>query len=183
MKQVLLQQRPEPGIARPDQTGRGRAWSSGADRARDCLQPVAIHLDWHCLYDGGRVDIFDLTSALARSTAWRCGFTDRAAVEKCQRAGLPTNDHGVLDSCRLEIESKSNRYVQLLRALPAGLSEWAVHPSLGNAEAQAMEPDGWQVRKTDFDFVTSQEARDVIEEEDIIVLDYRPLQKVWTQTS
>ena len=147
------------------------------------VQPPAIHLDWHCLYDGGRVDIFDLPFRDGEEYGLALRVHDRAAVEKCQRAGLPTNDHGVLDSYRLEIESKSNRYVQLLRALPAGLSEWAVHPSLGNAEAQAMEPDGWQVRKTDFDFVTSQEARDVIEEEDIIVLDYRPLQKVWTQTS
>jgi hypothetical protein len=54
-----------------------------------------------------------------------------------------------------------------------------VHPSLGDAEAQAMEPESWQVRKTDFDFVVSQEAREIIESEGIVLLDYRPLQDVW----
>ena len=57
----------------------------------------------------------------------------------------------LLDSFRVETVDKSARYVRMLRDLPAGLSEWAVHPSLGNAEARAMEPTSWQVRKADFD--------------------------------
>jgi hypothetical protein len=67
----------------------------------------------------------------------------------------------------------------MLRELPVGLSEWAVHPSLGNAESQAIDPDGWQVRRTDFDFVMSPEAREIIQQEGIILLDYKPLQKIW----
>ncbi|HWV34855.1 MAG TPA: hypothetical protein VNZ55_04430, partial [Thermomicrobiales bacterium] len=76
-------------------------------------------------------------------------------------------------------EEKRARYIQLLRKLPAGLSEWAVHPSLGDAEAQALEPGSWQVRRADYDFFLSPSAQGVIEEERIIVLDYRALQAVW----
>jgi chitin disaccharide deacetylase len=65
--------------------------------------------------------------------------------------------------------------------LPPGLSEWAVHPSLGDAEAQALEPETWQVRRADFEFVTSADTRAFLEEESIIVLDYRSLQQVWVR--
>ena len=65
----------------------------------------------------------------------------------------------MLDSYALNISDKAAQYARLLRELPPGLSEWAVHPSLGDAEAQAVEPGAWQVRKTDFDFVVSPEAR------------------------
>jgi chitin disaccharide deacetylase len=36
----------------------------------------------------------------------------------------------------------------MLRDLPAGLSEWAVHPGLGDEEARAID-SGWRVRRTD----------------------------------
>jgi hypothetical protein len=64
--------------------------------------------------------------------------------------------------------------------LPAGLSEWAAHPSLGDAEAQAIEPETWQIRRADLDFFTSQTARDVIAEEGITLLNYRALQPFWS---
>jgi predicted glycoside hydrolase/deacetylase ChbG (UPF0249 family) len=142
------------------------------------LRPT--HLDWHCLGDGGRADIFDMTLRLAREHGLALRIHDRPLAEKWRRAGLPTNDHGVLDSFRLSTVDKSAQYAQLLRALPAGLSEWAVHPSLGDAEAQAMQPGSWQVRKADFDFLIAQEARDILEEEGIVLLDYRALQEVWS---
>jgi predicted glycoside hydrolase/deacetylase ChbG (UPF0249 family) len=137
------------------------------------------HLDWHCLRDGGRIDIFDMSVGLAGEYGLAMRIYDRPLAETWERKGVPTNAHDVLDSYSLDPAGKPARYVQLLRDLPPGLSEWAVHPSLGNAEAQAMEPDSWQVRKTDFDFVISQEARDIIDAEGIILLDYRPLQEAW----
>jgi hypothetical protein len=54
------------------------------------------------------------------------------------------------------------RYGASLRALPSGLSEWAVHPGLGNEESRALEPDTWQTRRADYEFVTSQHANDII---------------------
>jgi hypothetical protein len=66
----------------------------------------------------------------------------------------------------------------MLRDLPAGLSEWAVHPALGTAEAQAIDA-WWEKRAADHTFLTSPEARDTIQDEGIILLDYRALQAVW----
>jgi predicted glycoside hydrolase/deacetylase ChbG (UPF0249 family) len=142
------------------------------------LEPT--HLDWHCLRDGGRPDIFELTFQLAREYGLAMRFYDRLGTEAWRRASLPVNDHDVLDSYHLDTADKSARYAQLLHNLPAGLSEWAVHPSLGNAEAQALEPDDWQRRRADFDFLIAPEARALIEAEGIILLDYRPLQQVWS---
>ena len=134
------------------------------------------HLDWHCLADGGRVDIFALTLELAQEYGLALRVHGPEATERARQAGLLTSDYGVLDSYSLATADKTAQYVALLRGLPAGLSEWALHPSLGDAEAQAMEPDGWQVRKADFDFLISKEARETIAEECIVLLNFRALQ-------
>jgi hypothetical protein len=94
---------------------------------------------------------------------------------------LPTDDHDLLDSFKLDPVDKSARYGQMLRELPVDLSEWAVHPGLDTAELQTIEPDGKQVRQTDFDFLMSQEAQNMVKAEGIILLDYRPLQAVWSR--
>jgi predicted glycoside hydrolase/deacetylase ChbG (UPF0249 family) len=140
------------------------------------LRPT--HLDWHCLADGGRADIFALTLRLAREYGLALRTHTRAAAEQCRRAGIPTVDHPVVDSYALGAVDKAARYARLLRALPPGLSEWAVHPSLGDAEARAMEPDGWRVRKADYDFLLSPEAREIPAEEGIVLVGYRALQQV-----
>jgi chitin disaccharide deacetylase len=139
------------------------------------------HLDFHCLGDGGREDIFDLTLELAKEFGLALRVSDRSSAERCRAEGLPVSDHGVLDSYGLGWDDKSAKYVALLRALPTGLNEWAIHPSLGDAEAQAMEPTSWRVRKADFDFLISREARDIVNEQGITLLDFRALQKIWTR--
>jgi hypothetical protein len=67
----------------------------------------------------------------------------------------------------------------LLRELPAGLSEWALHPGLDNSELRAIEHDANHIRQADFDFLMSPEVQEVVQEEGIILLDYRALQRVW----
>lgn len=116
------------------------------------------HLDWHCLADGGRADISDMTLGLAREYGLALRIHGREFAAACQQSGLATTDHDVLGSYSLDPDEKATRYAELLRAMPAGFSEWAVHPSLGNAEARTLEPDTWQVRKADFDFFISPEA-------------------------
>ena len=96
-----------------------------------------------------------------------------------QSQGLPTNDYDFLDSFRLDLVNKAAQYGQLLRELPVGLSEWAVHPGVGNAELQVIQPNGWQVRQTDFDFLMSPAAQTIVKAEGIILVDYRLLQAVW----
>jgi hypothetical protein len=88
-----------------------------------------------------------------------------------------------VDSFSLDIDGKSARYAELLRALPAGLSEWAVHPGLGNEESQAIDPDGWHVSHTDYEFLTSPAARELVRQEGIVVIDYGPVQRAWSARS
>jgi predicted glycoside hydrolase/deacetylase ChbG (UPF0249 family) len=143
------------------------------------LKPT--HLDWHCLYDGESPAIFDLTLALAQEFGLVVRTHDPASADKARRAGLPSSEHGVVDSYSVGLDNKVARYTHLLRELPPGLSEWAVHVSLGDAEAQAMESTAWQVRKTDFDFLISPQARDLLTEEGIVLLDYRALHQAATR--
>lgn len=142
------------------------------------LQPT--HLDWHSLRLSNREDILALMLRLAREYGLALRVIGRSWTEEVQSQGLPTNDYDFLDSYLLDPATKAAHYVELLRELPIGLSEWAVHPGLANAELLAIDPDGAHVRQTDLDFFTSQEARDVVEEEGIILLDYRALQEVWS---
>lgn len=140
------------------------------------------HLGFHCLADGGRDDIFDLTLGLAREY----GLAVRAWLAPGRRAvrqrGLLAIDNDFLDSFSLDIEEKTARYLQLLRDLPPGLSEWAVHPSLGDQDSRAVDDD-WLVRRTDYEFLTSPQAHEAILQEGIEVIDYKQIQQVWTQAA
>ncbi|QBD75974.1 ChbG/HpnK family deacetylase [Ktedonosporobacter rubrisoli] len=141
----------------------------------------STHLDWHCLYNGGRADIFEMTVKLAKEYGLAMRVFDPAAGEGLRRQGLPSNDHNVLDSYSLDIAEKSALYARALRELPQGLSEWAVHPALDTPEMQAIEPQSWRVRVTDFDFLISSQAHEIIEQEGIVLLSYKPLQKAWQE--
>lgn len=142
------------------------------------LKPT--HLDWHSLRIGGREDIFDVMLKLAKEYGLALRVVGRSSIEKVQSQGLPTNDYDFMDSYHLDPVGKSARYAQMLRELPAGLSEWAVHPALDNTELLAIEPDGNHIRQTHFDFLMSREAKDIVNGEGIILLDYRALQTLWT---
>jgi chitin disaccharide deacetylase len=96
---------------------------------------------------------------------------------------LPVVDHEFMDSFALDIDRKPTRYAELLRDLPAGLSEWAVHPGLGNEESQAIDPGGWRVRRTDYEFLTSPEAHRLLQQEGIVAIDYRTIQQAWARAS
>lgn len=132
------------------------------------------HLDWHCLADGGRPDILDLTVALAaeHGLAVRVWLDDGRA--RMRARGLPVVDHDFVDSFALPLDGKAARYARLLRDLPPGLSEWAVHPGPDDAR----DPDG-RVRATDLEFLTSATARRIVEEEGIVVTDHRARQRAW----
>jgi chitin disaccharide deacetylase len=141
------------------------------------LRPT--HLDWHSLRIGDRADIFDVMLRLAREYGLALRVAGRSWIEKLQSRGFPTNDYDFLDSYSLDPVHKAAHYAELLRELPVGLSEWAVHPGLDSSELLAIEPGGNHIRQTDFDFLMSEQARDIIREEGIILLDYRALQAAW----
>jgi predicted glycoside hydrolase/deacetylase ChbG (UPF0249 family) len=119
---------------------------------------------------------------LAREYGLALRVRERPSIEKVQRQRLPVNDYDFLDSYGLNTVGKLALYTQLLRDLPAGLSEWAVHPGLADAELLAIDPDGAQVRQADLDCMVAPSLREVIQQEGIILLSYKPLQTVWQQS-
>ena len=141
---------------------------------------IPTHLDWHCLADGGRDDIFDLTAALAAEYGLAMRAWLEPARHKLRQQGLPVVDHEFLDSFRLDIDGKPARYAKLLHDLPAGLSEWAVHPALGDEQSQQIDP-GWRVRRTDYEFLTSPQASELLRHERVVVTDYRAIRRAWSQ--
>ncbi len=141
------------------------------------LKPT--HLDWHSLRIAQRPDIFDVMLKLAREYGLALRVREQSLIDQVQRQGLPCNDYDFLDSYGLDTLGKSARLAQLLRDLPAGLSEWAVHPGLADAELLAIEPDGAPRRQADLDFLVSAQAREMIQREGIILLSYKPLQEAW----
>lgn len=143
------------------------------------LQPT--HLDWHTLRIGGRTDIFNLMFKLAREYGLALRVSEPSWIDKVQSQGLPCNDTHFLDSYGLDPRTKAARYAELLRELPVGLSEWAVHPGLDHPELLAIELEANHIRQTDFDFLVSQQAKEIIQKEGIILVDYRALQEVWRQ--
>jgi predicted glycoside hydrolase/deacetylase ChbG (UPF0249 family) len=140
------------------------------------------HLDWHCLGDGGRDDMLDLTVSLAGEYGLAVRVWLEPGRERLRRRGLPTTDGDFLDSFILDVDRKPAQYAELLRALPVGLSEWAVHPGLGDEESRARDR-GWRVRRTDYEFLTSPEAAELVRREGIILTDYRTAQGIWSQNN
>jgi len=137
------------------------------------------HLDWHSLRISSREDIFDVMLKLAKEYGLALRVYGKSIIEKVQSQGLPTNDYDFLDSYLLDPINKSAQFAQLLRALPAGLNEWAIHPAIDNEELLAIERESNHIRQTDFDFLMSQDAKEIVKQEGIILLDYRALQDVW----
>lgn len=165
--------------ARPDEVE--REFRAQVDTVIDAgLTPT--HLDWHCLADGGRADILDLTVALATEYGLAVRVWLEPGRRKLRRRGLPVVDHEFVDSFALDVDGKAARYAELLRDLPPGLSEWAVHPGLDDEESRAVDPGGWRVRCTDYEFLTSPEAAEIVRQEGIVLADYRPVQQVWSRT-
>lgn len=136
------------------------------------------HVDWHCLADGGRDDMFELMLELAGEFGLAARVWLGTGRTEARRRGLPVVDHGFLDSFALDPAHKTDRYLALLQALPAGLSEWAVHPGAADARSRRLD-DGWPVRHTDLAFLTSPAAARVVREEGIVLIDYKRLQRAW----
>lgn len=141
------------------------------------------HLDWHALRINGRNDVFGVMTKLALEYGLALRVMGADQIAKVQSRGLPTNDYDFLDSYLLDTTDKTARYIELLRGLPAGLSEWAIHPGISDPELMTIDPTGHHIRQADFDFLISQEAKETIEEEGIILLDYQALQTVWQEKS
>jgi hypothetical protein len=143
------------------------------------LKPT--HLDSHCGTHEHNMDIFEMVFGLAREYGLALRVGTPPDIDRVKEAGLPANMHPITDSYRLAVENKADTYSQMLRDLPPGLTEWAIHPGIGNEELKALS-DTWVIRQSDLDFFTSDEARQIIAEEGIQVVDYVNLQPAWRKT-
>ena len=142
------------------------------------LKPA--HLDWHSLRLDRHPAAYDLLLGLAREYGLALRVTGDAMRQQVQRLGLALQLTTTCWTASAWIRSpKPDAYAQLLHALPPGLSEWAVHPGLDTPELLALEPDGNHIRQTDYDFWTSPQAAALIEQEGILLIDYRALQAAW----
>jgi predicted glycoside hydrolase/deacetylase ChbG (UPF0249 family) len=141
------------------------------------LQPT--HLDWHCVLDGGRPDILELTLRLCEEHGLAMRVNAPELRDALIAVGKPANDTPIIDGYGLPVDEKNAIWARKLGELPPGFHQWAAHVSTGDAEAQAMEPAAWRVRKTDFDFFTSADAKGLIEANGITLLDYRQIQELW----
>jgi predicted glycoside hydrolase/deacetylase ChbG (UPF0249 family) len=141
------------------------------------LQPT--HLDFHCLPDGGRDDITDLTAEIAAEEGLAIRTHGRGIADRLRAEGRAVVDHPILDSYGLPVEGRLEHYLGLLRDLPVGVSEWAVHPGLGNDELRTMEPESWGIRRGDLDVVTSEAIREAIAAEGITLITWREMQATW----
>jgi predicted glycoside hydrolase/deacetylase ChbG (UPF0249 family) len=138
------------------------------------------HLDWHCLADGGRADILDLAMALATEYGLAARIWLEDGRRKAREQGKPVVDNAFLDSYSIGLNDKAATYARLLYDLPPGLNEWALHPAHGiEQRQQTIEPTGWQIRQSDYAFLTSPEAREILDHESITLIDYRSLQQAW----
>lgn len=140
------------------------------------LQPT--HLDSHCHVHDRREDIFDMTVGLAKEYGLGLRVSRRQHINRVQQEGYLTITHPIVDSYNIPTQDKKATYIRMLRDLPEGISEWAIHPGYDTAELKALGPS-WDVRKADLDFLLAPEARQVVAEEGIIMVDYRPLQALW----
>ena len=156
------------------------------------------HLDSHYHLHASRSDIFDLTVGLAReyglalraTRAVGVGIINSATYSHLERARnmeYPLLDHPVLDSGSLVPAEICSELEKLLRELPAGLSEWALHPGVATDELRAVmsapkvpgRTGTPEQRQADLDFAISDEAASIVETEGIQIISYKALQPFW----
>ena len=68
------------------------------------------HLDWHCLADGGRADIFDVAMALAKEYGLAARVWLDDGRSKARERGKPVVDNAFLDSFSIDLPDKAATY-------------------------------------------------------------------------
>jgi len=71
---------------------------------------AATHLDWHCLADGGRADIFELAMVLAEEYGLAARVWLDDGLRKAREQGEPVFDSPFLDSFSISLVDKAATY-------------------------------------------------------------------------
>ncbi len=135
-------------------------------------------LDSHCNIHDARDDVFWMTVRLAQEYGLALRVHQPQYIHALQQQDLVVIDHPDLDSFDLPTAGKSARYLRMLHELPAGISEWAIHPARGTGEVRAINPR-WRVRAADYRFFNSPACREAIRAEGIQIISYQALQPFW----
>jgi predicted glycoside hydrolase/deacetylase ChbG (UPF0249 family) len=119
-----------------------------------------------------------MTVRLAREYGLALRVHQTVFLDQLKSQGLPVIDHTDVDSYDLPTHNKDQTYTRMLRQLPPGVSEWAIHCARGTAELRTINPR-WRVRAADYRFFNSPECRQVIAEEGIQIINYGKFQPFW----
>ena len=141
------------------------------------LQPD--HLDWHAIRLDKKPGAFDRMLELAREFKLPMRVFGAENIRKVRAMNLPCNDYDLLDSYLIQPSGQASRYNQLAHELRAGLNEWAIHPGLADPEMLAIDANSREIRQRDVDYWTSNEARQTLEAQDVVVIDYSTLKPFW----
>ena len=136
------------------------------------------HLDSHCNTHDSRQDIFWMTVRLAQEYGLALRVHNPDYLPALRQRNLPAIDYPDVDSFRLPVEGKRQIYLEMLHNLPAGLSEWAIHPAYESDELKALTPE-WQVRASDYAFFASADFGQALRAEGIQLVHYSLLQPFW----
>ncbi len=138
------------------------------------------HIDSHCNIHDSRKDILDMTVEIAKEHGLALRVHEPHFLQAMKEEGYVVIDYPDIDSFRLPVDGRDDLYERLLRELPPGLSEWAIHPARETDELKSIT-EQWPVRDGDFRFFNSDRARRVIEKEGIELITYKSLQQYWKE--
>ncbi len=141
------------------------------------LQPD--HLNWHSIRLNKKPGVFEMLLRLAREFRLPLRTFGAENIHNVQAMGLPCNDYDLLDSYLIKPTGQPSRFAELAREIKPGLNEWAIHPGIANEELLAFDPGGLGIRQRDRDYWTSAEARQALDAQNVVILDYSALQPFW----
>jgi len=151
------------------------------------------HLDSHmgCLF-WGKVDFFEVYLKLAKEFKLPCLidktfvslFDDEEAFNKMLKANkaMVVIDQNFTISEEENAKDVAQYYIRTIKSLEPGLSQILIHTAYDNEEMQAItiEHPSWGAawRQADFDFFTSDVCKNLIKEEEIVLVTWREIAEV-----
>jgi hypothetical protein len=95
------------------------------------------------------------------------------AVVELEAQGIPLVDHATMLPFDRP-EDRVGQASQALKALPAGLTHFAIHPAVDTPELRAITPD-WPSRVADYEAFAGRELREYVWRSGVQILGYRAL--------
>jgi predicted glycoside hydrolase/deacetylase ChbG (UPF0249 family) len=143
------------------------------------LKPT--HLDSHMGIYHFKDEFFELAKTLAKEykMTLRVGYPPRAEVLKSEGWGVV--DKLLFDTHDTPLEDRRQMYYELLTNLEPGCTELVIHPAEPYEELKAIG-GMWQRRGFDLEFFSNLETRELVENNNIIIIGYDQLQQLTYQT-